>query len=82
MKAQRYPVYHLPYALLVFRILEYKGVNVDGKNSCAIQVAGSEIGETTLRKMGFVARANIFVHKDEADHDDEDGDVDAYGGTS
>lgn len=59
------------------RILEYKGVNVDGENTRAIQVAGSEIGETSLQKMGFVARGNIFVHKDEANNDDEDDDVNA-----
>ncbi|KOM56456.1 hypothetical protein LR48_Vigan10g234800 [Vigna angularis] len=46
--------------------------------SRAIQAAGSEIGETTLRQMGFVARGNIFVHKDEAYNDDEDDDIDAH----
>ncbi|KAG2384462.1 uncharacterized protein HKW66_Vig0147740 [Vigna angularis] len=68
----------LPYALLVSRILEYKGVDTDGENSCAIQAVGSEIEETTLQQMGFIARANSFVHKDEVDNDDEDDDIDAH----
>lgn len=78
MKAQTYPVYHFLYALLVSHILEYKVFNVDSENTRVIQAASLEIGETTLQQMGFVARENIFVHKDEADKDDEYDYLDAH----
>ncbi|KOM49977.1 hypothetical protein LR48_Vigan08g080400 [Vigna angularis] len=37
-----------------------------------------EIRETTLRQMGFVARGNVFLYKDEENQSDEDDDEDAH----
>ncbi|KOM25230.1 hypothetical protein LR48_Vigan62s000700 [Vigna angularis] len=55
LKAKKYHAYHLPYALLISRILEYKGVSVDGEHTQVIQSIGTEIGETTFWQMGFLA---------------------------
>lgn len=63
IKAQRYLVYNLPYALFVSRICDYKGVNIVLEKKLTIQETVHEIGESTLRQMGFVSHANIFVHK-------------------
>lgn len=52
-------------------------MNVEGRHTQAIQSIGTGIGETTLRQMGFVARGNIFLHKDEEKQDEEDDDMDA-----
>ncbi|KOM28151.1 hypothetical protein LR48_Vigan503s002600 [Vigna angularis] len=57
------------------RILEYKGVNVEGELVQAIQVVGSEIGDTTFCQMGFITRGRVLIHKDD-DHPDEDEDDD------
>ncbi|KOM38295.1 hypothetical protein LR48_Vigan03g167700 [Vigna angularis] len=78
LKAQKYPSYHLPYAFLISRILEYKGVNVEGEHTQAIQAIGLENRETTSRQIRFVARGNIFLHKDEANQEDEDEDIDTH----
>ncbi|KOM50036.1 hypothetical protein LR48_Vigan08g086300 [Vigna angularis] len=37
LKAKKYNSYHFPYALLISRILEYKGVSVEGELTQAIQ---------------------------------------------
>ncbi|KOM48164.1 hypothetical protein LR48_Vigan07g186800 [Vigna angularis] len=55
LKDKKYHAYHLSYALLISRILEYKGVNVEGELTQTIRTIGTEIGETTFRQMGFIA---------------------------
>ncbi|KOM37491.1 hypothetical protein LR48_Vigan03g087300 [Vigna angularis] len=62
-----------------WRILEYKGVNVEGELVQAIQAVGSEIGDTTFRQMGFITRGRILIHKDDDHPDaDEDDDIDTH----
>ncbi|KOM55441.1 hypothetical protein LR48_Vigan10g133300 [Vigna angularis] len=39
VKAKKYNSYHFPYTLLISRILEYKGVSVEGELTHAIQAA-------------------------------------------
>ncbi|KOM57435.1 hypothetical protein LR48_Vigan11g046800 [Vigna angularis] len=75
VKAKKSHSYQFPYALLISRILEYKGVNVEGELVQAIQAVGSEIGYTTFRQMGFITRGRVLIHKDD-DHPDEDEDDD------
>ncbi|BAU03752.1 hypothetical protein VIGAN_UM171700, partial [Vigna angularis var. angularis] len=79
VKAKKSHSYHLPYALLISRILEYKGVNIEGELVQATQVVGSEIGDTTFRQMGFITRGRVLIHKDD-DHPDvvEDDDMDTH----
>ncbi|KOM52241.1 hypothetical protein LR48_Vigan09g090000 [Vigna angularis] len=64
--------------LLISRILEYKGVRIEGELTQAIQAIGTEIGETTFRQMGFVARGRVIIHKDDDYLVDEDDDMDAH----
>ncbi|KOM57678.1 hypothetical protein LR48_Vigan11g071100 [Vigna angularis] len=78
LKAKKYNSYHLPYALLMFRILEYKGVSVEGELTQAIQAIGTEIGETTFRQMRFFARGRVIIHKDDDHQDDDNDDMDAH----
>ncbi|KOM52011.1 hypothetical protein LR48_Vigan09g067000 [Vigna angularis] len=78
VKAKKYTSYHFPYALLISRILEYKGVSVDRELTTAIQAIGTEIGETTFRQMGFVARGRVIIHKDDDHHEDANDDMDAH----
>ncbi|KOM41122.1 hypothetical protein LR48_Vigan04g132000 [Vigna angularis] len=78
VKAKKYPSYHFPYALLISRILEYKGVSVVGELTTAIQAIGTEIGETTFRQMGFVARGRVIIHKDDDHHENANDDMDAH----
>lgn len=78
LKAKKYSAYHLPCARLISRILEYKGVSIDGEQTQAIQSIGTEIGETTLCQMGFFARGHVLIHNDEDNQDEEDDDMDAH----
>ncbi|KOM26756.1 hypothetical protein LR48_Vigan312s001700 [Vigna angularis] len=78
LKAKKYNSHHFPYALLISQILEYKGVSVDGELTQAIQAIGTEIGETTFRQMGFVARGCVIIHKDDDHQDDDNDDMDAH----
>ncbi|KOM34803.1 hypothetical protein LR48_Vigan02g095300 [Vigna angularis] len=78
LKAKMYHAYHLHYALLISRILEYKVVRIEGELTQAIQVIGTEIGETTFRQMAFVARGRVIIHKDDDHQADEDDDMDAH----
>ncbi|KOM30043.1 hypothetical protein LR48_Vigan846s000700 [Vigna angularis] len=78
LKAKKYNSYHFPYALLISRILEYKGVSVEGELPQAIQAIGTEIGETTFRQMGFVARGGMIIHKDDDYQDDDNDDMDTH----
>ncbi|KOM47903.1 hypothetical protein LR48_Vigan07g160700 [Vigna angularis] len=68
--------YYRFYGFQFPNLFEAQGVNVKGEHAQAIQVVGSEIGQPTLRQMGFVARGNIFLHKDEANQDEVE-DIDA-----
>ncbi|KOM43124.1 hypothetical protein LR48_Vigan05g072800 [Vigna angularis] len=77
VKAKKSHSYQFPYALLISRILEYKGVNVEGELVQAIQVVGSEIRDTTFHQMGFITRGRVLIHKDD-DHPDEDDDIDTH----
>ncbi|KOM43509.1 hypothetical protein LR48_Vigan05g111300 [Vigna angularis] len=77
LKAKKYHSYHLPHALLIFKILEYKGVSIKGEITQAIQAIDTEIGETMFRQMAFVARGHVIIHKDDEHQDDEDADMDA-----
>ncbi|KOM53433.1 hypothetical protein LR48_Vigan09g209200 [Vigna angularis] len=78
VKAKKYSSYHFPYALLISRILEYKGVSGDGELTTSIQAIGTEIGETTFRQMGFVARGRVIIHKDDDHHENVNDDMDAH----
>ncbi|KOM50091.1 hypothetical protein LR48_Vigan08g091800 [Vigna angularis] len=78
VKAKKYSSYHLPYALLISRILEYKGVSVDGELTTSIRAIGTEIGETTFRQMGFVTRGRVIIHKDDDHHDTVIDDMEAH----
>ncbi|KOM50166.1 hypothetical protein LR48_Vigan08g099300 [Vigna angularis] len=78
VKAKKYHAYHLPYALLISRIIEYKGFRIEGELTEPIQAIGTEIGETTFRQMGFVVRGRVIIHKDDDHQDDEDDDMDAH----
>ncbi|KOM41087.1 hypothetical protein LR48_Vigan04g128500 [Vigna angularis] len=78
IKAKKYHAYHLPYALLISRIIEYKGVRIEGELTQAIQAIDTEIGETMFRQMGFFARGRVIIHKDDDHQDDEDDDMDAH----
>ncbi|KOM41212.1 hypothetical protein LR48_Vigan04g141000 [Vigna angularis] len=78
LKAKKYHVYHLPYALLISRIMEYKGVHLEGELTQAIQAIDTEIRETTFRQMGFVARGHVIIHKDDDHQDDEHDDMDGH----
>ncbi|KOM55374.1 hypothetical protein LR48_Vigan10g126600 [Vigna angularis] len=75
LKAKKYNSYHFPYVVLISRILEYKGISVEGELTQAI---GTEIGETTFRQMGFVARGRVIIHKDDDHQDDHNNDMDAH----
>ncbi|KOM40809.1 hypothetical protein LR48_Vigan04g100700 [Vigna angularis] len=78
VKAKKYNSYHFPFALLISRILEYKGVSVEGELTHAIQAIGTEIGETTFFQMGFVARGRVIIRKDDDHPEDENDDMDAH----
>ncbi|KOM37716.1 hypothetical protein LR48_Vigan03g109800 [Vigna angularis] len=78
LKSKKYHAHHLPYALLISRILEYKGVNVDGELTQTIRAIGTKIGETTFCQMGFVTRGRVIIHKDNDHQNNEDDDMDAY----
>ncbi|KOM31588.1 hypothetical protein LR48_Vigan01g114300 [Vigna angularis] len=78
VKAKKYNSYHFPYALLISQILEYKGVNVEGELTPAIQAIGIETGEITFRQIGFVARGRLIIHKDDDHHEDDNDDMDAH----
>ncbi|KOM51822.1 hypothetical protein LR48_Vigan09g048100 [Vigna angularis] len=75
---EKYNSYHFPYALLISRILEYKGVSVEGEFTHAIQAIDTEIGETTFRQMGFVNRGRVIIHKDDDHPEDENDNMDAH----
>ncbi|KOM50440.1 hypothetical protein LR48_Vigan08g126700 [Vigna angularis] len=60
------------------QINQYKGVSVDGELTTAIQAIGTEIGETTFRQMGFVARGRVIIHKDDDHHTEANDDMDAH----
>ncbi|KOM58086.1 hypothetical protein LR48_Vigan11g112000 [Vigna angularis] len=78
LKAKKYNSYNFQYALLITRILEHKGVSVEGELTQAIQAIGIEIGETTFRQMGFVARGRVLIHKDDDHQDDDNDDMDTH----
>ncbi|KOM29357.1 hypothetical protein LR48_Vigan650s000200 [Vigna angularis] len=78
VNAKKYNSYHFPHVLLISRILECKGVSVEGELTHAIQAIGIEIGETTFRQMGFVARGRVIIHKDDDHPEDENDDMDAH----
>ncbi|KOM52799.1 hypothetical protein LR48_Vigan09g145800 [Vigna angularis] len=61
VKAKKSHSYQLPYALLLSRILEFKGVPVEGELVQNIEAVGSEIGDTTFRKMGFITRGRVLI---------------------
>ncbi|KOM48049.1 hypothetical protein LR48_Vigan07g175300 [Vigna angularis] len=73
VKAKKSHSYQFPYALLLSRILEFKGVPVEGELVQTIEAVGSEIGDTTFRQMGFITRCRVLIHKDD-DHPDVDED--------
>ncbi|KOM37964.1 hypothetical protein LR48_Vigan03g134600 [Vigna angularis] len=75
VKAKKSHSYQLPYALLISRILEFKGVPVEGELVQNIEAVGSEIGDTTFRQMRFITRGRVLIHKDD-DHPDVDEDDD------
>ncbi|KOM55440.1 hypothetical protein LR48_Vigan10g133200 [Vigna angularis] len=74
VKGKKSHSYQFPYALLISRILEYKGVNVEGELVQAIQAVGSEIGDTTFRQMGFITRGRVLIHKDDVHPDEDEND--------
>ncbi|KOM35506.1 hypothetical protein LR48_Vigan02g165600 [Vigna angularis] len=78
VQTKKYSSYHFPYALLISRILEYKGVSVDGELTTSIQAIGTEIRETTFRQMGFVACGRVIIHKDDDHHENANDDMDAH----
>lgn len=71
MKAKRYPHYLLPYALLVSRICEYKGVDTSRETSQSTH-NGSEIGATSLHQMGFVLQGNTYINCDDIENPKEE----------
>ncbi|KOM30221.1 hypothetical protein LR48_Vigan1059s000100 [Vigna angularis] len=80
VKAKKSHSYQFPYALLISRILEFKGVPVEGELVQTIEAVGSEIGDTTFRQMGFITRGRFLIHKDDDHPDvDEDDDMDTHG---
>ncbi|KOM52580.1 hypothetical protein LR48_Vigan09g123900 [Vigna angularis] len=78
LKAKKDHAYHLPHAILISRILEYKGVRMEGELTQTIQAISTEIRETTFRQIGFVAHGRVIIHKDDDHQDDEDDDMDAH----
>ncbi|KOM55972.1 hypothetical protein LR48_Vigan10g186400 [Vigna angularis] len=79
VKAKKSHSYQFPYALLISRILEFKGVPVEGELVQTIEAVGSEIGDTTFRQMGFITRGRVLIHKDDDHPDvDEDDDMDIH----
>ncbi|KOM27035.1 hypothetical protein LR48_Vigan375s000500 [Vigna angularis] len=79
VKAKKSHSYQLPYALLISRILEFKGVPVEGELVQNIETVGSEIGDTTFRQIGFITRGRVLIHKDDDHPDvDEDDDMDTH----
>ncbi|KOM41218.1 hypothetical protein LR48_Vigan04g141600 [Vigna angularis] len=78
LKAKKYNAYHHSYALLISRILEYKGVNVEVELTQAIQAIGTKIGETTFCQKGFVAHGRMILHKDDDHQDVSNDDMDAH----
>ncbi|WVY95337.1 hypothetical protein V8G54_034425 [Vigna mungo] len=77
MKAKRYPQYPLPYALLVSRICEYKGVNTFGEASQRTHNE-SKIRATYLHHM-FILQGNTYIHRDDIGNP-EDKDEDQQNG--
>ncbi|KOM57890.1 hypothetical protein LR48_Vigan11g092300 [Vigna angularis] len=78
MKAKRYTHYPIPYALLVSRICEYKGVDVSIE---AFQSSHSrnKIGSYVLCQMGFILQGNTYFHRDDVGNpkeEDEDQEMD------
>ncbi|KOM57462.1 hypothetical protein LR48_Vigan11g049500 [Vigna angularis] len=79
VKAKKSHSYQLPYSLLISRILEFKGVPIEGELVQNIEIVGSEIGDTTFRQMGFITRGRVLIHKDDDHPDvDEDDDMDTH----
>ncbi|KOM28048.1 hypothetical protein LR48_Vigan492s001200 [Vigna angularis] len=79
VKAKKSHSYQLPYALLISRILEFKGVSVEGELVQNIETVGTEIGDTTFHQMGFITRGRVLIHKDDDHPDvDEDDDMDTH----
>ncbi|KOM31548.1 hypothetical protein LR48_Vigan01g110300 [Vigna angularis] len=79
VKAKKSHSYQFPYALLISRILEFKGVPVEGELVQTIETVGSEIGDTTFRQMGFITRGRVLIQKDDDHPDvDEDDDMDTH----
>ncbi|KOM37865.1 hypothetical protein LR48_Vigan03g124700 [Vigna angularis] len=79
VKAKKSHSYQFPYALLISRILEFKGVPVEGELVQTIEAVGSEIGDTTFRQMRFLTRDRVRIHKDDDHPDvDEDDDMDTH----
>ena len=74
-KAIRLSSFALPYAVFVSKILEYKGVDLEGENK-QILLSNSKIGKNVLRHMGLIEQGNRFTQREEGaaamEEDDED----------
>ena len=64
LKGTRLPQYPLPYSLLIFRICEYKGVNVCDEQTHQTTDA-NKIAENSLKQMKFIPFGNTYIHKDD-----------------
>ena len=52
-KATRLLSFALPYAVFISKILEYKGVDLNGENK-QILLSNNKIGKNVLRHMGLI----------------------------
>ncbi|WVZ13167.1 hypothetical protein V8G54_017697 [Vigna mungo] len=78
MKVKRYTHYPLPYALLVSRICEYKGVDVSTEAFHNTHPK-NKIGSSALPHMGFILQGNTYIHRDDVgnlEEEDEDHEID------
>ncbi|CAJ1947880.1 unnamed protein product [Sphenostylis stenocarpa] len=64
LKTKRHPTFKIPYALLVSRILEYKGVNVEGEQVVRTNNLNRML-DSTLIQLQMVHVNDIYVHKDD-----------------
>ncbi|CAJ1969015.1 unnamed protein product [Sphenostylis stenocarpa] len=78
LKAKCHPTFKIPYALLVSRILEYKGVNVEGEQAVRTNNLNRML-DNTLIQLQMVHVNDIYVHKDDVPNQgdaNEDSDED------
>ena len=64
LKAKLHPTYLLPCSLLISKICEFKGVNIDGEHAQRM-IEVNWTADNSLKQMKFIRFWNSYIHKDD-----------------